>query len=270
MRIASTLLRRARTRACVAGALAAVALVGIAIFGWSMSLRIPRQEPAAPGLAREGNIFTETSRRLRSLAGMHGIFPLVVSISWFWFHGSFILQLLPLWVKDHGTGDASLTTVVLLLFSCGIGIGSLLSGRKKSSTIRTGQIVPALLALALGSIFAGLAGNTLELALPALALTGIAAGFYSVPLYAAVQSRVRPEERARIFAGGNILDAAFMVAASLIMQGLQLIDITTGMRFVVLGALDLVFLFCWIRPKTDLVADARHLRESTDKISPNH
>ena len=52
-----------------------------------------------------------------------------------------------------------------------------------------------------------------------LFLLAMFAGFYSVPLYALIQSRCEPTHRARIIAANNILNALFMVVASLMADG---------------------------------------------------
>jgi 1-acyl-sn-glycerol-3-phosphate acyltransferase len=53
-----------------------------------------------------------------------------------------------------------------------------------------------------------------------LVMIGMFGGFYIVPLYALVQSRAAPQRRARIIAGNNILNAAFMVVAAGLGAGL--------------------------------------------------
>jgi 1-acyl-sn-glycerol-3-phosphate acyltransferase len=49
-----------------------------------------------------------------------------------------------------------------------------------------------------------------------LALLALAAGIYSVPMYALIQLRSQPTHRARIIAANNILNALFMIASSVI------------------------------------------------------
>jgi hypothetical protein len=51
----------------------------------------------------------------------------------------------------------------------------------------------------------------------ALAFCG---GVFSVPLYAIVQARAAPDERARMIAANNVLNAAFMVVGSAVAAGL--------------------------------------------------
>src|SRR5690606_6681580 len=45
-------------------------------------------------------------------------------------------------------------------------------------------------------------------------LLSLFAGFYSVPLYALIQTRCQPTHRARIIAANNILNALFMVMSA--------------------------------------------------------
>ena len=49
-----------------------------------------------------------------------------------------------------------------------------------------------------------------------LFLLAVFGGFYSVPLYALIQSRCEPSHRARIIAANNILNALFMIVSSLL------------------------------------------------------
>ena len=47
-----------------------------------------------------------------------------------------------------------------------------------------------------------------------LALLAMFGGFYSVPLYALIQSRCEPSHRSRVIAANNILNALFMVVSA--------------------------------------------------------
>ena len=253
--------------------LAACSVVLIAVFGWLASLKIPRLGAKAPGTPRAGGWIRETGIRLGEIRRETRIFPLLVAISWFWFHGAFILQLLPIHIMHagentilpaaldwmHGSAGmaGSQVTLSLLLFSGGIGIGSMIPGRRKTRHIETASSVWALGLLSLTAMLVPLVEDIFPVVFCILALSGIAAGLYSVPLYAAIQATARPAIRARIFSGGNILDAGFMVGASLLMQVLEMTRIAPVQRFLVLGLLDLAFLAVWIRKRSDLVERVR-------------
>ena len=250
--------------------LVALTILVVAIIGWLWSLRIPHLLVSAPGLKRTGGMLRETWTRLAEIRREKRIFPLLLAISWFWFHGACILQLLPIWVMktqgeqflapgfsyltaDGASPGGSLVTLSLLLFSGGIGLGSMLAGWRKTRHIETADSVSALVLLALTALLLPLVDGVPSLTMLLLALSGVAAGAYSVPLYSAIQSAAGPEQRARVFSAGNILDAAFMVAASIIMQALEWASIPPVQRFAIIGGLDLVFLFVWLWPRSDLV-----------------
>src|SRR5205085_12009737 len=64
------------------------------------------------------------------------------------------------------------------------------------------------------------------------------AGLYSVPLYAQIQSRASSTHRARIIAANNIMNALFMVVASLMAKGLLDAGLTLLQLFLVVGLMN--------------------------------
>src|SRR5690606_18813055 len=124
-------------------------------------------------------------------------------------------------------------TLLLALFSVGIGLGSLLCEKMSRQRIEPG-LVPlgsiGLTVFAIDLYFAAPAtgaGGGLSAAqflaqpgslrvLADLALIGVFGGFYCVPLYALVQTRSEASMRSRVIAGNNILNALFMVVAAVL------------------------------------------------------
>jgi len=119
----------------------------------------------------------------------------------------------------------------------GIGVGSLLcerlSGHKvEIGLVPCGSIGMTVFAVDLWLASSGMARTQLAGLGPFVAdhanwrvmadlfLLAMFAGFYSVPLYALIQSRCEPSYRARIIAANNILNALFMVIASLMTAGM--------------------------------------------------
>jgi len=138
-----------------------------------------------------------------------------------------------------------LVTLLLAVFTVGIGIGSMLCERMSGKHVEIGLVPFGSIGLTLFGLdlyFAspvGLVGTTPHellalLSIPAiwhvlfdLMMLGVFGGFFIVPLYALVQVRSSAEHRARIIAGNNILNALFMVvgalgAASLLGGGLSI------------------------------------------------
>ena len=71
-----------------------------------------------------------------------------------------------------------------------------------------------------------------------ICLIGVFAGFYSVPLYAWVQGRANPKHLSRIIAANNIINALFMVAASIMAIALLMMGYTIPQLFLFLAALN--------------------------------
>jgi MFS family permease len=224
---------------------AAIAVVLVAALGYITSLRIPRLPARAPDLKREGNLFQETYSRLHDVKRMPLIFPFLILISWFWFHGAYMLQLLPLWSKAAKVRYGAFISLTIVLFSCGSGLGSLLCGQRKKADPATSM--RALILLALGTAAIALLPQGELSCFAALTIAGMAAGYYSVPLYTIVQKEASLDIRARVFSGGNILDAGFMVLASVIMQAQEFAGFSFPERFIALACLDALFLIFLVR-----------------------
>jgi 1-acyl-sn-glycerol-3-phosphate acyltransferase len=210
---------------------ASLVMLGIAVAGLLTSLAMPRLKPLAPGLRIDWNPWRSTWHSLQVARESRAVLLSLLGNSWFWFYGALVLAQLPLFVKTVIGGNEEVLTLLLVTFSVGVGIGSLLCERLSGGKVEIG-LVP------LGSI--GLTVFALDLALGApdapaaapltasaflaqpggwrliidLGLLGMFGGFYIVPLYALIQERTRREALSRVVSANNILNALFMVAAS--------------------------------------------------------
>jgi hypothetical protein len=79
----------------------------------------------------------------------------------------------------------------------------------------------------------------------------LAAGVYSVPLYALIQQRSPVTHRARIIAANNILNALFMVSSAVLAGALLAAGLNVPQLFLCMGAANAVFvaLMCWRDPQ---------------------
>jgi len=209
----------------------AVVCVALALAGLAASLAIPVGPAAARNLIIDWNPVRVTLENLRVAQRERSVFLSLLGISWLWFFGAVFLTQFPQFAKDTLGGDPAVATLLLGVFSVGIGAGSLLCERLSRHQIEIG-LVPfgsiGMSAFTLDLFFAvqGLpaaADQTIPqfLALPAharvlsdLFLLALFAGFYSVPLYALIQTRCEASHRARIIAANNILNALFLILAA--------------------------------------------------------
>jgi MFS family permease len=211
----------------------AVACVAVAVLGRWMSGRIPPLTATHPDEAINWNPITETVRNLRLARANPKVFQTLLGISWMWFFGAVFLSQFPSFAKEVLHGDAQVASLLLVLFSVGIGAGALLCeylsrGRVEIGLSPLGAIGMTLFAVDL-YVAAGqlpvseLMGVSAFVAQTAhwrimadLLLLSLFTGIYSVPMYALIQIESRAHEVARIIAANNIINAIFMIASSLI------------------------------------------------------
>jgi hypothetical protein len=204
----------------------------VAVMGRIAAQFVPHSPAADPGLTINWNPITETWANLKIAHGDVAVFNSIIGISWMWFFGSIFLTSFTPYARTNLGGNEAVVTFLLAVFSIGIGVGSLacekLSGRRvEIGLVPFGSIGMTVFAIDLyfaSAAFAPMTDGTLRqfLASPGawrivmdLALLALFAGLYSVPLYALVQTRAERSRVARIVAANNILNAVFMVVASL-------------------------------------------------------
>jgi 1-acyl-sn-glycerol-3-phosphate acyltransferase len=227
----------------------------LAAAGIAVSRFIPKAPPADPGLRINWNPITETIRNLRFTAQNRTVFLSILGISWFWFYGAMLVTQFPNLSRNVLSGSETIVTLLLVAFSLGIGLGSLLCERLSGHKVELGLVpfgsigltvfaIDLWLATDRGFHLAG-AGIGAFMADPGgrrvlvdLVLIGLFGGFYVVPLYALIQSRSDRQHRSRIIAGNNILNAAFIVAAAAIAIGFFAAGLTIPQLILVLALMN--------------------------------
>ena len=214
----------------------AAAVVLIAVAGYLSARRIPRVPALEPAMRVNWNPLTATRDTLGYAWQSRLIFVAVAGISWFWFVGSVYLAQLPNFTRLYLNGDERVVTLLLALFSIGVGVGSLLCEkithhRVDVALVPIGAVgmtvfgfdLAATQALATGELPASLLGATAWLGqlqswrtVVDVLLLGMSGGLYIVPLYALIQQRTEAGHRARVIAANNILNALFMVLAAVL------------------------------------------------------
>ncbi len=230
----------------------AVSCVAVAVLGRLTAGLIPAAPATDPGLKINWNPVSETWRNLKLAHGNVVVFRSLLGISWMWFFGAVFLSQFPSFAKDVLHGDEHVASLLLVVFSIGIGIGSLLCEVLSRRHVEIGLVPLGTIGMSVFAIdlyFASrglppsdLMGVWVFLAQPAhwrvladLMLLSLFAGLYSVPMYALIQLRSPATHRARIIAANNILNALFMIASSLIAGALLSNDVTIPQIFFLTG-----------------------------------
>ena len=238
--------------------IAALGCIVVALVGRATSHFIQKAPPLVPGLVIRWNPFSETWRNLGLAAENVVVFRGLLGVSWLWFFGASFLTQIPSFSKDVLGGTEGVASLLLIVFSVGIGIGSLLCESLSRRHVELG-LVPigafGMTAFAVDLYFAsrGFAPGPVALgarelvqtpgALRILGDLGLLSGFaglFSVPLYALVQARSEPSHRARVFAASNILGALFMIASAALSVALLKGGASIPTIFLVVGIMNAV------------------------------
>ncbi|HEY4065452.1 MAG TPA: MFS transporter [Burkholderiaceae bacterium] len=235
--------------------LVAFGCIAIALLGRATAQAVPGSPSSDPGLRINWNPVTETWRNLRLARENVVVFRSLLGISWMWFFGAVFLSLFPAFAKDVLHGDEQVASLLLVVFSVGIGTGSLLCEMLSKRHVEIGLVPLGAIGMSVFAIDLYFASRGLapsgELGLGAfvsmsahwrvmvdLALLSLFAGLYSVPMYALIQMRSQPSHRARIIAANNILNALFMIVSSIGVGALLAAHFTIPQVFLVVGLLN--------------------------------
>lgn len=173
----------------------------------------------------------QTRQLLQETVQKPTLFYAILAISWFWLLGGGLLTQIPQYARDILGGNAAVMTYLLVLFSVGVGAGSLAVGKWSRGRIDMNwvSIGALLLCLGLGGLVAlstpaKISGQTLTQLMCTLSFWGTSAAFlliafaggiYVVPLYALIQQRAPVGYKSQMIAANNILNALFLVAVSI-------------------------------------------------------
>ncbi|RRV18863.1 MFS transporter [Stutzerimonas nitrititolerans] len=214
--------------------LVSIAVVLIALLGYLASRAIPATTPAFADLKIDWQVLRQSWHIMRlGLGQERAVSRAMIGNSWFWFLGATYLTQIPAFAKELLQGDEGVVTLILATFSIGIALGSMLCERLSAHRVEIGLVPLGSIGLTVfGVLLWWQAGGlppvtesrdwlTLLLEPGAwwalLAVLGLGAfgGLYIVPLYALIQARTALQERSRVVAANNILNALFMVVSAL-------------------------------------------------------
>jgi len=232
--------------------------IALALLGRLVSAKVPVSPAAQADLVINWNPFSETWRNLKLAHADRTVFLALMGISWLWFVGATYLTSFFNFAKFVLSGNADVVTVLLATFSLGIGLGSLMCERMSGRGIEIGLVPFGSIGMSVFGIdlyFASrgapllshLSGVSEFLLQPShwrvladLFLLAMFGGFYSVPLYALIQTRSQPSHRARIIAANNILNALLMILSALMALALTAIGFTIPQLFLTTALLNVL------------------------------
>lgn len=237
---------------------AATACVIAALLGRVAVHFVPNSPATEPDLKINWNPFTETWKNLKLAKQNPVVFRCLIGISWLWFFGAVLLTQFPTLAKGTLKGNPDVATLLLIVFSLGIGLGSLACELLSRRRVEIGLVpIGALGMTVFGVLLYFTATAYAKVCLPtglatfwaaegswpvlaSLFWLSFSAGIFSVPMYALIQERSPDTHRARITAANNIINALFMIASAamiIVLQGMM--GLTVPQIFLVTALLNI-------------------------------
>lgn len=205
-------------------------LLGVALTGFGVSWLIPSLPSRAPRLKLRFSWVKEMKSLYRYARKDRRVYKAIIAIAWFWLVGALLMAQLPPFAKGILHVEESVFIFLLLLFTIGIGLGSLFCNVLFKGEVTTKHVpilallmVPLLFDISsfrssfadtltsLGFFLTSFQGLRLTFDILGLSFVG---GLYIVPLYAFIQTHVAPSQRSQVIAFSNIMNAGFMVFIS--------------------------------------------------------
>ena len=237
-----------------------IIIVLVAVIGYFSSRSIPHSAANDPNLVLTKRWLRDNITLVKYTYKNRVIFQSILGISWFWFMGASYVAQFPVFASDvlgagKGASGGNLFTLLLALFSIGIGCGSALCERLSHGRVELGLVPfgafgltffgawlyfatpaePLGVGLSIMDFLSHSDGRSIVASVLGIGLFG---GFYIVPLYAVIQARSRPDRLARAIACNNILNALFMVTSALFAIALTGIGVSISGLFLALVILN--------------------------------
>ncbi len=238
-------------------------LICCSLIGMAAAYKIPNAAGADENLNINFNLFKQIRDNYKLIHSHIVIFRAILGASWFWMLGAFVLtNVFPLCSKVLHT-EPEVVTLCLVLFSVGVGAGSLLcnrllKGRVSVLYVPLSAFCLSICAFAIYLLALGFQAPETPLSLAEFIrlprgtallicffLFACAGGVYVVPLNALMQKRAPKNSVASVIAGNNIINSLGMVAVALgsvvlLALGLDIIDL-----FLVMAVLSFL-MACYI------------------------
>ena len=244
------------------------------IAGYYFSRQLQPVLAVAPKSKFYINVFKDTWLMYHSVS-LHRILKLNIhSLSWFWAMGVVFTTQFPVFTLNYLGGDAHSYSFILILFTLGMGFGSLICAKlSKGQAVHRyvplgagGMSIGYLLLLVTHPYYQHLQKNWIVFlsSLNGVLITlvclfiGLSAGFYSVTCYNELQLTSPDTIRSQVISATNILNATYMVAASVVASVL-LIFMSVWWLLMTLCIINIAFIiyYCLSHRRYHLMSKAR-------------
>ncbi|MCP4451122.1 MAG: MFS transporter, partial [Planctomycetes bacterium] len=221
---------------------AGFACVALAVIGLGASFRIEKTRPI--GQKNPSSLFfiKDVVVTLKSIWSDKPLVMAVFASAFFMLLGGFLqMNLIPYGMQTLGF-DESQSSYLFVIAAVGIGIGSFIAGRLSGRSVELGIVPVGALGLAIMSlVLAGLNADHKFLIFGTIALMGVCAGLFIVPIQALIQLRSPDATRGEVVAASGFIGwVGVLLAAGLLALLTKVLLLTSSQCFLALGVLTLI------------------------------
>ena len=188
--------------------------LGVAVVGWSISLRITRVKPSGSVEPFRWNPFAEVATGTRHLLKDRPLWLATLGIAYFWFVAALLQPDLEHFGRQVLGADDLHIGLLWTFLAVGLGAGNLLAGRLSGDKVELGLAPLGAGAMAFFALILSVSGSSYTLSVAAIVLLAVASGLFAVPLYAYVQKRSGSQEKGRIIATSNFFQTLAMILST--------------------------------------------------------
>ena len=245
-------------------AIVSVFLVVASVCGWLAVRRAPDAAPTAPDLKIDWNLFRQGAQIFKFAFGSPGVVRPMLGFGLFYYMSTLITVLITVYAPNDLGADEGVANIIMLLFTFGAGAGAICAsvlakggsgfGAATYGVGAAGVMTLVIIALSgaaakagagnIGELFSSPAGIALAVS---FVLCSACMGLFIVPLQAAIQRRAPAEQRSRIMAASNMLNAGSAVLGSLSVAFVTLTGLTATNAFLIIAAIQFSIALYMIR-----------------------
>jgi acyl-[acyl-carrier-protein]-phospholipid O-acyltransferase/long-chain-fatty-acid--[acyl-carrier-protein] ligase len=212
-----------------------IAMCVAVVLGFLTCLTLPRLKPQNPDLPVDLNPFSTYVSTLRFMA-KGPLLAVAAAWTFFYFVAAVVLSILPDYSAFLRVTDEE-TSLLMAALAVAIGVGCVLAAYLDTPARRPLFVPIGAGLLAVGFAALGIAPGEFTPTIALLAATGLAAGFYIIPLQSMLQALSPDDARGRVLGTANGLSFVLGAAGSALYLGLRHADVPSNRIFSVLGVL---------------------------------
>jgi len=250
------------------GAYISLIIMGLlAMIGFITCLKMPRTPIADKEMIISKNPFNHIIDVFKLMASYKQIFRYINAGAWFWFFAAVMMTLFPLYIKDVLHMNKNVYTIFLVLFSVGVGCGSILCAKLLKGSISARYSALCSIVMGIATIHVGIISQPLILGhigtisdlfhsskgwilMLDFLIISAAGGAYIVPFFALVQDLAPKKVKSQMIASNNVINAIGMTCGALYIFALKFLGFSIPQTIIITGILSLfgAMIVVWVTP----------------------